>query len=147
MKLARMINTQSKFQVPYKLYKDEQEIAEGFQLISEGVYEACFQYVIFDDGVFDYCQDQKFGIIATIENIPFIFITDGPFIVEQIPFETKVDLNNGHVFVRGVFAVEKGRLEQYDEMKKAFEKRVREDLIQQIDKQIADLNVSKKLIQ
>lgn len=147
MKLARIKEGRSKFRVPYKLYEDDEEIPESFILVANDVYEAMFQYMIFQDGIFDFCQDQKQCIIASIEKQPFIFVVDGPFIVEQIPFETKVDVNNGHVLIRGIFAVDKNSLDKYDEMKINFQQKVKEDLIKQIDKQIEDLKEARKFVQ
>lgn len=146
MKLARIKKSNTRFKVPYKLYEDDREIPEEFQLVAEDVYEAAFQYSVFEDGVFDYNQQQKNGIIATIEGSPFIFVTDGPFIVEQIPFETKVDISNGHIFIRGIFALDRNSLDKYEDMKIQFETRVKEDLLKQIQTNIKDLEESKKYL-
>ena len=147
MKLARMKDCKSKFRVPYKLYEDEENVSQDFILVANDVYSAYFQHAIFEDGVFEYSQEQKEGIIANVNGTPFIFVTNGPFVVEQIPFETKVDINGGHIFISGIFAIDKTNMEHYDELKNNFEERIKEDLKEQIKKQIDDLNKSLSIIQ
>ena len=105
------------------------------------------QYFIFEDGRFDYSYNQREAIIATVNKEPFVFIVDGPFICEQIPFETKIDISDGHVFVSGVFAIAKSSIGQYDQMKKDFEKRIKDDLLKQIEKQKSELEELKKVLQ
>ena len=146
MKLAKLKQCKSRFRVPYKMYKDDQTIPQDFQLVSNDAYLARFQYSIFEDGNFDYSDNILDCIIASINDSPFVFVIDGPFITQQIPFQTKVDVNNGHIFMSGIFAVQKSNLDRYDELKIQFQRRVKSDLIENIDKQIEDLKKAKQLL-
>jgi hypothetical protein len=76
-----------------------------------------YQYAIFEDGKFDYEDNLKEGIIVQIDKIPYIFSTKDNYIIEQLPFETKIDVNQGHIFVRGIFAIERNAITQCDEMR------------------------------
>ena len=146
MKLAKTKRTQSRFKIPYKLFEDDEVIPDDFDFVANQVYPAIFQYVIFDNGMFDYEQKQREGIVATIENVAYIFITDGCFITEQIPFDTKVDLRDGHILLKGIFAVNKEKLDNYDSLQIEFEKHIKEDLLNNITKQIEDLSAVTKYL-
>lgn len=147
MKLAKNKKTFTRFKIPFKIFQDDENIPEEFDFISNQIYPAVFQYVIFENGHFDYENKQRQGIVATIENRPYIFVIQGCFIVEQIPFDTKVDVNKDNIMLRGIFAINKSNLDNYDELQVEFEKNIKADLLKNIQSQIDDLTSVKKYLE
>lgn len=139
MKLAQIINCDSKFSRPYKLYNDDDIISEEYQLIAENVYQANYCYVICQDGEFEYDMQKGSGIIAIQENRPFIFVVKNNSLIDRIPFDSKITFEKNKIVVRGIFAIEKNSTATEEECKKDFETHLLNDLISTVGGQIQGL--------
>ena len=139
MKLAQIINCESKFARPYKVYSDDVEVEEGYQLIADNIYEANYCFVICENGEFEYDIEQKEGIIAIQNNRPFIFATKDNKLIEKIPFDSKVSFDRDNIMVRGVFAIEKNSTATVESCKKDFEQHLLNDLLNSVGSQIDGL--------
>ena len=147
MKLLRFKNEESKFYVKYKMIGENQEVPQECEVISQDAHVGICQQFVFDDGKFEYSKDLENCIVAIVKRTPFIFVTKENVIVKQIPFETKINIEKGHVFVAGFFSLQEEYKNNIDQMKSSFQAKVKEDLLKSVEQQITGLQQAKKFLQ
>ena len=149
MKVLILKNNQSRFTIDYKLIQDDEKFNQNeYVLYGTDAKKCCFSNAIFENNRFEYEPYSRNGIVFTFKdnNTKQIFEIDNGKIINRIPFDSTLDVDNDHLIVRAVFAYDENT-KDVDVVKRKFETNLKCQIIDKLQKQLQSIMKIKSQIE
>lgn len=138
MKILILKNNQSRFTIDYKLIQDDEQFNQD-EYVEYGTNAKQCKYcgVYYENNKFEYEPYNHTGIVFSLKdnNTKQIFQIDNGKIINRIPFDSTLDIDNDHLIVKAIFAYDQNTVD-VQMVRKKFETNLKCEILDKLQAQL-----------